>query len=1201
MEDNNGVKQKSGPKVRGNNTSNGSKTNVNASASTRMNASDSSSASTSASTSAQAVTRTIQPPKVSVGTNKPKVDMAAVVQNTSGKELVKKGASGPVTSMVKTAAVSAGTTAMIKQFVGKDAAKFASGAGKVIGEPIRVVQADNTAQAQAEMVAKTAISGTRKGFKMMNRSVNDLKAEASKKISEMSKKKAANKKDKKEAKTKLGKEKTKIKSKDDAKKIVKKKKIKPVKPAKKATEKAAKKTAKKIATKTVGKFVGKSAIGAIVGSLSSVLGTLLVIFLLIATVGGTVSTIAYVLIKYTSDSIKSFASLEWTAAGKRLAELEEMNWAQYIADETCELMGGTFVETAKTDAQMHYLSGGKQPSQDSSGKVLYDWYCDVGEGNIGYVWMREQCDTVTDKNGVMKTKGATADRDKLYVSGGHLSSISKCPYHYVETADERITTTPNANIVPILSMAHDRYMDEWTWENYQIVEAYVWYMYALSHNTAHYDPPASGNDDANTYSYTFSDMHPKETLFSSEWDWSTKWNSAERILSRPMPQDDGKYYCSECTNIYIHGYNKDDFLGSSDNAKAIIDKAKSTGKKVLSFIDGFLGTDLAEKIRLAGVFHISYKRNTETGAPDFSDATKKYCCNDKWYGSVEDLKRGCGLANAPGNPVAYCDNMGAAKFSDSPSCGIEAHEHTKNCWKKTCVPVTAVAAHCTHDCSRDSAATGCSRRLGDGVIGWNCAHSCPGNSDCPYWGGAVAGHACTGNLDSIAVSSLQRETDFSYGGCNWTKNCDKRAHTHVAQTTPDINNPGCYDIVYFCKGHCGGHIEPSVNIAVTYSFEGLAYQDAVVLDASWMSEHDFDTLIDNLKECRTVAKWSRKAVQSTNGWFKPGPNGPLSALCYAGESLNKGGLKILRWWRNLWLDDEESESYDVGDGSTSGLSSSDYGEDEHDFEGWFEPTDKTKLNATLMDELYDLYGTPEDMYKVGMELWEEFEVEFHIGFGQTYTSKQIGQIVEAITEKYPDLSDQRIAVIRDGLEHAGYFTYKCDAPSHYNGMYGETGPSECTGFVSGVYMRALGSKCGFWNDVSNTFVSPVTNERGAGGSGKGSGGIHRNYGGDPGNPAKLQARSCVYDGVRPQGRKGISRRPGDVVMWDGSYPDGSRAEHGHAMIWLGEYTDPISGQFGNYFVECRGGDGSGYWRQNDPWGMYEGVYSPFADFGIDRK
>lgn len=73
-------------------------------------------------------------------------------------------------------------------------------------------------------------------------------------------------------------------------------------------------------------------------------------------------------------------------------------------------------------------------------------------------------------------------------------------------------------------------------------------------------------------------------------------------------------------------------------------------------------------------------------------------------------------------------------------------------------------------------------------------------------------------------------------------------------------------------------------------------------------------------------------------------------------------------------------------------------------------------------------------------------------------------------------------------------------------------------------------------------------------------------------------------------------------MWDGSLSDGSRAEHGHAMIWLGYYKDPISGEWGDYFVECRGGgDGSGYWKHTNPWATYKGVYSPFADFGIDKK
>jgi hypothetical protein len=402
----------------------------------------------------------------------------------------------------------------------------------------------------------------------------------------------------------------------------------------------------------------------------------------------------------------------------------------------------------------------------------------------------------------------------------------------------------------------------------------------------------------------------------------------------------------------------------------------------------------------------------------------------------------------------------------------------------------------------------------------------------------------------------------------------------------------------YCKGHCGGHIKPTINLAITYTFEGLAYQDAVVMDASFMSAYDFEVLYNSLMKKQTVASWTKEINHTTGKWFRPLPNGPVSAVAWAIEGLEGTGLKVFRWWRNFWLnlagESVDDESFDAGEGSDISKTSNE--KDEHGFKGWFDTRTSTsnnpELNRSLMRELYDLYGTPEDMYQKGIEMWSYFDVEFNLGFGETLSTKEINDIMDAISETYGDrFTPDRQAVVKEALSRVGYYTYNCTYEGHMNGIYSRCGMSECTGFVSGVYARALGPRCGFWNDLNKDFKdnqgrSP--RDYGTGVNGKGEGGHHRNYGGVPGDGV-WQAETCVYNGTRPYGRTDMryNRRPGDIICWDGG-----GAPHGHSMIYLGQYTDPITGVYGAWYVECRGGDGSVYAMHTNT-EQYQGTFSPF--------
>ena len=917
--------------------------------------------------------------------------------------------------------------------------------------------------------------------------------------------------------------------------------------------------------------------------------------ILIATVIGGGGTIGGILISKFGSDVVSILDGSWTFIGKRYQALSEFNYAQMIADDVCEVLGETFVESAKNDAQFHFVSGDYKipsPQKDDSGHRLYNWYADISEGGIGYVWMREQCDKNTKTDGTITTDFSG---EKLFTETGYLHRETNEPYYYLANKDARMSITPNANIVPIMSMAHDRYDDSWSFDNFKAIEAYVYYMYALSHNSAHYES-TNVND---TYSYTFEDAHSKDELFDlTQWSWKDTtgqgWQKSTSTLIRPLPFSlvsgasstdirNGTYQFSDCSNIYIHGYKKDDFFGASDNTKAMIDKAKSVGKKVLSFLDGFAGTDLASFVQQAGVYRVHMYEDASSGKIIYKNLTTG-------EDGIEDLNKI--IYDVVNGYTQYCDNAGFDSWTKTGTiCGKDSdprHTHTASCWNTQCGKAYHIhTASCfKRTCVERDDSCHCGGR-----------HNSRNKSECTNWSG---GHSHGTDPD---FSSITHNLPFSENGCSFERK-DSCPGYH-------IHNDYCYDLVVFCKGHCGGHIKPTINLAVTYTFEGLAYQDAVTIDkdqskARFICTEDFKK--DNFKTQKTVANWSKKVTNQVNKFFDPFPNGPLSALCWAGESLDTAILHIYEWWFNLWHDgDENLSSYDVT--SDSSKTSRAPGQDDQGFTGWFvqEPGDAPKLDLGRIGELYDLYGTPEDFYKQGIDIWKDFDVDFQIGFGETLTPTEIQDIINAIREAYPSLSSARESVIRDALEHVGMYIYQCDSDGHYNGMYADAGPSECTGFVSGVYMRALGSKCGFWNDVSSSFTSN-TGESGTI-SGKGSGGIHHDYGfgygGRVGNgTGGYQVPSVYYlDGKRPFGRYwggSVShyRKPGDVVSR--TPPDGN----GHSMIYLGHFTDPISGVEGDYVVDCSSDtEGSSYrmYTSSNPNKIneYKAVYSPFVHFRID--
>lgn len=1033
-------------------------------------------------------------------------------------------------------------------------------------------------------------------------------------------------------------------------------------------------------------------------------------FIVIVTsvVGGGAGAAGIVASKFVSD-ICDFLSLEWTATGKELARLENMNWAQYIADDTAVSLGDTFVDAAKKDAQQHYVDRKitlKEALTTIGDKSYpqYDWYCDLGEGSIGKIWMREQCDCITDVEGKMiydsegkidgdenKTSNDFAASDLLYVSGGKIDTMSgnygyDMKYVYEKDENNRITLTPNANIVPILSLAHDRYTEEWTWENYEVVEAYVWYMYTLSHNAAHYDD--NTDSDEGTYTYVTQQMCDNDMFSNDNYLDEFDYDSGSVNLTRPGV--DHSYYDSEgvkkevmlgtsCTNVFFHGYNKDSLFGDAGFKEKVKEKAKGVAKKVLSWIDSLVEwatdeeSDLAETIMQAGTFTISYERDSNGFVVSNGDLTGTNG-SDTYTGSLQRISQIVGVDYDGNGNAHYCDNIQGMQKDGTTTCGQSVHSHGDG----NCTCPKALHTHgsgCTYDHDEHTHTSGCSyTKCGydeEHQHGTNCEYDCDvtehkHDDTCPtkkvlvcedththsYGSGGcfdyTTGTFTCGHTHSHSSSCY--ETVFNCGIEEHTHGidceCKKDEHTHTSaccsidyhsHTTDcctkeehkkhdascctikhlshkpwnSISDPGCYDTFAYCAGHCGGHIKPSVNLAITYTMEGLSYQDAVALeagsssgkDSSWTGNSDMQNLISDLNKVATLREWATTTNDVCGQWFKAGPNGPISALCYVGESLEKAKLTVFRGWRDFWKNvaevglidaifgggDDQPEYNDSNSDADGDIDFEEKeGEDAHQFEGWFEGSGTSiSFKKELFDELHDLYGDPDSFYREGLSTWESFDVQFRVGFGKTLTDEDISSITNAIEKKYyPTEADKlnpvnqkRLSIITNALESCGYYNYNNSSTSHNNGMYSSMGATDSTGFVSGIYMRVLGSECGWWNNVDKTYTSIYTGESGLSDSMVDTGIAAQNQ-------ASLPSGSKYVGGTY---LGSISNaKPGDVLL------DPST---GYALIYLGNYTNPITGTTGHYVVDCKDGlSKTSEYRLTDAYALskYTLVYRPTA-------
>ncbi len=265
--------------------------------------------------------------------------------------------------------------------------------------------------------------------------------------------------------------------------------------------------------------------------------------------------------------------------------------------------------------------------------------------------------------------------------------------------------------------------------------------------------------------------------------------------------------------------------------------------------------------------------------------------------------------------------------------------------------------------------------------------------------------------------------------------CGLEEHTH-SQWHSEYDS-GCYETAYLCNGHCGGHICPTVDMVVDMKWEDIVRHDNFKTPY-FVAESSFSSIL-NWGNCRTIDAWAEKWMDRASEWFAPFPDSYATAYAWYGRTLVYKRAGVIDQITNGAPEETPAENTD----------------DVYGFDGWFH--DDGSIDASLIAELEDFYGTYDTDFEDGVEAWKDFEVVFPSGSCPKLTDAEIQAVLEQVKLVNPGISMRRLAVIEEALKGVGQYYYSLCGSAHMNAINNTSGAGECSGFVSGVLNRALGT------------------------------------------------------------------------------------------------------------------------------------------------
>ena len=314
-----------------------------------------------------------------------------------------------------------------------------------------------------------------------------------------------------------------------------------------------------------------------------------------------------------------------------------------------------------------------------------------------------------------------------------------------------------------------------------------------------------------------------------------------------------------------------------------------------------------------------------------------------------------------------------------------------------------------------------------------------------------------------------------------------------------------------------------MDVIQNQTWEGLAELDSFQTVRELTDADLAEDFLDKTSGCKTMENWKAAWNNKMTSWWRPlvFSSGPVKWESFWSAAKYKAAGA---WdWFTGFISSFSSEKEALEDTNEA--------VDIYGFEGWFvENADgKAVVNPEAISLMNDIYGSADDNFKDGYEMWEAFDVKFPRGAGMPLSSEQIEQYMYYIKGHNPTLGAERYAVLEEAMNGVGMFWYDLSGAGHENGRKNTSGRSECSGFVSGVLTRALGREF--------------------------------NY------------SAAGYAGL---GTKDENRTPGDVI----AHANGGEGYTGHVMIYVGYIEGGPDGD-GEYVIDCSSTTGGSSMRKTN--------------------
>ena len=889
------------------------------------------------------------------------------------------------------------------------------------------------------------------------------------------------------------------------------------------------------------------------------------------------------------------------------SKLNSMNYQQMIVDTVNEDIANDYKIVCQIDATYHYLSKRQVPSEK------YPWYAAPKFGAIEHQWAWEESDNTS--------RYLTADDndkgpDEVYNNNGILIGSGDLMYeeYYIPQADRTEIESITFNLYPIVAMSHMRYHDEFSFEQWESVLGYTYYMFVVSHDISKYDTDQSEyhrvkeyNDTANEPGYDYViDTCSDERLYQ----YGIEWDGEHHTLTRSQ---------EVCSNIYIHdflpnGYENEIKKGECSEKYRVHNTITSSSYSLAndggSVFSGLASTfrkarfalgNLANKIindplsvasdemdkgytdvnsaltlsfRKRALKHIEVSENSVRGVKETLEATIETLAEQ--YPILDFNKNMSGVFIYDGYAESLPHSQGvASELDSSDSTDDDFKEGTlgAECENYLELPYGIVIdsyLNKEEDLWMED----------DGGLHAKCDHVhvlechpliCTLSESTPI---AQIDPASGEILNKDEIDNAHKHGVSCYDTTPGNTEC---GHKHEPWVSKD--NPGCWKTVCICPGHCGSHIDPKINIVQKVTYRGLADEDnfkttywltfeEIVGIGGGLTGGMFETLnkfLTSESDIVTVAKFRSYWYAKVTQWFQPMPRSPWGFYkklgeAYIGAYVNAcdGYLEFVGDLFKYFVLNDEGAFDEKCDGKEGWDQSKEEGEkmDMWHWEGWW--NERGEFDYSLTNEAEAFFGSWElDQYRASKEFWDPYKMTGEAGV--IFPVMGIGNII--FTEEQMDAFINSLESIYPNLSSEQVAILKaglerCGMFSYSLSWYAHS---------NGLNNGSGTSDCSGW--VGGTLeAAGIIDPTGNHWSG-------------------LNAAAFANKGTY-----GAVKQPGSII----AHKNGGSGYSGHVMIYVGYLEDGPDGA-GTYVMDCSSTTGGSSLRAmtQSQLDKYAYVYNPF--------